>query len=92
MAVALGDAAGLGACREVGAARALEVVGVLAQAVGAGGLAGGESLDLELREQGAAKPEELIEVYRLKTAPLFRAAASIAAILADLVAGLRRNL
>lgn len=92
VALAFEDVARLGDDPRVGPQRALQIVRVLADSVGTAGLAGGQARELQLREVQVGDARELIEVHRGKTAPLFRAAASIGSILGGVDDSLRQRL
>lgn len=62
------------------AAVQLQVLGELAQAAGAAGMCAGQVLDMQ-GEQAVQTVEEILDVYRLKTGALIRAAVRMGALL-----------
>ena len=59
----------------------MSALGELAQAAGASGMVGGQVMDLALDPEDA-RPQDIREMYRLKTGAMFRASAAVGAILA----------
>jgi geranylgeranyl pyrophosphate synthase len=84
VALAFEDVAALARDPAVGAERAATLLAALARELGAGGTVGGQALDLLARERGVTDLRTLLEIHRHKTAPLFRLAATVGAVLADL--------
>jgi geranylgeranyl diphosphate synthase type II len=92
MALAFEDVAALGALPEVGPARALELTLQIAQTLGVSGLVGGQVRDLLTRSAPSLTLQDVLEVHRHKTAPLFRLTAGLASTLAGLEAPLSSKL
>ncbi len=86
VALAFEDVAALADDPRVGPARTAALTLRLARALGAGGLVGGQALDLALRGRPDADLDAVLAVHRAKTVPLFRLAASLPAVLADVPA------
>ena len=91
VAMAFGDLAALAEHPAVGARRASALVAAAAQALGAGGLVGGQARDLLAQARGAGV-EAVLEIHRRKTAPLFQLAGTVGATLAHLPGGRQRQL
>jgi geranylgeranyl diphosphate synthase, type II len=92
VALAFEDLASLAENRAVGGLRASRLVAAFARELGAFGVVGGQALDLEAREKGSTDLVAQIEIHRRKTAPFFRLAATIGAVLTDLPDERRRPL
>jgi geranylgeranyl pyrophosphate synthase len=65
-----------------------EAVGLVARAIGTGGMAGGQALDLAGTGEGARGPsdvlkERLVRIHSLKTGKLLQASAALGALYAD---------
>ncbi len=83
VALAFEDVAALAEHAAVGPARAARLVRALASATGGEGLVGGQALDLLTRRTAAVGLQDVLEVHRRKTVPLFELTATLATILAD---------
>ncbi len=92
VALAFEDLATLAENPAVGGLRASRLVAAFARELGALGVVGGQALDLEAREKGSTDLRAQIEIHRRKTAPFFRLAATIGAVLTDLPGARRRPL
>jgi geranylgeranyl pyrophosphate synthase len=75
---------------QLSAAARLEMLQVLADAIGTRGMAGGQAIDLEAVEQKLGEPE-LERMHRQKTGALIRASVSLGAISAGLADGPERR-
>ncbi len=84
IAMALEDVAALAQHPRVGPERTARIVVETARALGSHGLVGGQVRDLLTRRLAQVTLQDVLEVHRRKTVPLFRITAVYAAILADL--------
>jgi geranylgeranyl diphosphate synthase type II len=92
VALAFEDVSGLTGHPQVGPARAARLVAEVAATIGGQGLVGGQVRDLLTRRAERVSLQDVLEVHRRKTAPLFRLTAVLATILSDAEADVARPL
>jgi geranylgeranyl pyrophosphate synthase len=83
IALAFQDLAALSAHPAVGAYRTVRLLEASARTIGGEGLVGGQVRDLLTRRLDRVTLQEVLDVHRRKTAPLFRLTATLACVLAD---------
>ena len=83
IALAFQDLAALHAHPAVGAVRTVRLMESAARTIGGEGLVGGQVRDLLTRRLDRVTLQEVLDVHRRKTAPLFRLTATLACLLAD---------
>lgn len=92
VALAFADLARLADDAAVGPRKASTLIAAVAREMGAAGVVGGQARDLLARDTPRIDLAVLLDIHRRKTAPLFRLAATVGAVLGDASAGDRRRL